>query len=160
MRKFFQSFSFLAGIDELGRKYSVVWLALAQYDTATGTWNYFGKSSSVNRYIGWNYVVEWYDKDGNVIYNDSIRINLSNESCHENVFPYFMGGVVKNVSVNGTLLETANNTVSITTSDFIKSSDEITVNEDNSLSINAISASKLVQGEDEELVLNGGGAAL
>jgi len=71
-----------------------------------------------------------------------------------------MGGVVKNVSVNGTLLETANNAVSITTSDFIKSSDEITVNEDNSLSINAISASKLVQGEDEELVLNGGGAAL
>ena len=149
-----------AGIDEFGRKYSVVWLALAQYDTATETWNYFGKSSSVNRYIGWNYVVEWYDKDGNVIYNDSIRINLSNESCHENVLPYFMGGVVKNVSVNGTLLETANNAVSMTTSDFIKSSDEIIVNEDNSLSINTISASKLVQGEDEELVLNGGGAAL
>lgn len=149
-----------AGIDELGRKYSVVWLALAQYDTATETWTYFGKSSSVNRYIGWNYVVEWYDKDGNVIYNDSIRINLSNENCHENVLPYFMGGVVKNVSVNGTLLETANNAVSITTPDFIKDSDEITVNEDNSLSINAISTSKLVQDENEELILNGGGAAL
>ena len=149
-----------AGIDEFGRKYSTVWLALAQYDTATGTWTYFGKSSSVNRYIGWNYVVEWYDKDGNVIYNDSIRINLSNESCHENILPYFMGGVVKNVSVNGTLLETIDNAVSITTSNLIKNSDEITINEDNSLSINAISTSKLVQDENEELVLNGGSAAL
>ena len=149
-----------AGIDEFGRKYSTVWLALAKYDTATGTWTYFGKSSSVNRYIGWNYVVEWYDKDGNVIYNDSIRINLSNESCHENILPYFMGGVVKNVSVNGTLLETIDNTVSITTADIINSSDEITINEDNSLSINAVSTSKLVQDENEELILNGGGAAL
>lgn len=79
-----------AGIDSYGRKYSIVWLALAQYDTATGTWNYFGKSSSTERYMGWYYSVEWYDADGRMIHSDCIRINLSNEECHNTAQPYYV----------------------------------------------------------------------
>ena len=80
-----------AGIDKYGRKYSICWLALASYDQASDSWNYFGKNSSLNKYVGWTYIVEWYDENGDIISSDSIRINLSNESCHNNVEPYYVG---------------------------------------------------------------------
>jgi hypothetical protein len=86
-----------AGTDKYGRNYSIVWLALASYDSASDTWNYFGKTSSVNKYIGWTYVVEWYDKDGIIISSDSIRINLSNEDCHQAIEPYYIGEVYKKI---------------------------------------------------------------
>lgn len=79
-----------SGIDEFGRKYSVCWLALASYDANADAWTYFGKNSSDNKYIGWDYVVEWYDENQNKIGFDSVRINLSNESCHYNHMPYYM----------------------------------------------------------------------
>ena len=79
-----------AGTDEFGRKYSICWLALASYDAASDTWTYFGKNSSTERYIGWDYCVEWYNENGVIIESDQIRINLSNESCHNNNLPYFM----------------------------------------------------------------------
>ena len=79
-----------SGIDEFGRKYSVVWLALASYDSTSNTWNYYGKGSSESKYIGWDYVVEWYNADGIKIGFDSVRINLSNESCHNINRPYYM----------------------------------------------------------------------
>lgn len=82
-----------AGTDEFGRNYSICWLALASYDEASDTWTYFGKNSTTEKYIGWTYVVEWYDEVGTVIEYDSIRINLSNESCHSVVEPYYMGQV-------------------------------------------------------------------
>lgn len=69
-----------AGIDQYGRKYSVRWLALASLND--GVWTYFGKDSRADKYIGWTYVVEWYDENGVIIGSDSIRINLSNEDCH------------------------------------------------------------------------------
>ena len=71
-----------AGTDKYGRNYSVCWLALASLDTTTGTWNYFGKTSTTEKYIGWTYIVEWYDIDGIMIGTDKIRINLSNKDCH------------------------------------------------------------------------------
>lgn len=73
-----------AGVDIFGRKYSICWLALASYDESSDTWTYFGKNSSTEKYIGWDYVVEWYDANGVVIGSDQIRINLSNEDCHNN----------------------------------------------------------------------------
>ena len=79
-----------AGIDEYGRKYSVVWLALASYDETTGEWTYFGKNSTEQRYIGWTYNVEWYDENGIKIDTDAIRINLSNEDCHNILVGYEM----------------------------------------------------------------------
>lgn len=88
-----------AGTDEFGRNYSICWLALASYDEANDTWTYFGKNSSVQKYIGWDYIVEWYDADGVVIESDSIRINLSNESCHSVTEPYYVGKMKKDIEI-------------------------------------------------------------
>lgn len=71
-----------SGIDEFGRKYSVCWLALANYDKDSGTWSYFGKNSNYTKYIGWDYIVDWYDVNNERIGQDTVRINLTNESCH------------------------------------------------------------------------------
>lgn len=79
-----------SGIDEFGRKYTVCWLALASYDSNNNTWNYFGKNSTESKYIGWDYVVEWYNEDGIRIGFDSVRINLSNENCYNVNKPYYM----------------------------------------------------------------------
>ena len=86
-----------AGIDENGRKYSIVWLALASYDEATDTWTYFGAKSTSEKYIGWYYSVEWYDADGTLIASDCIRINLSNEQCHSSIEPYYVGDIMKEI---------------------------------------------------------------
>ena len=69
-----------SGVDEFGRKYSVLWLALAQ-KTADG-WNYFGKNSNEAKCLGWDYIVEWYDANDVLVGSDSVRINLTNENCH------------------------------------------------------------------------------
>lgn len=82
-----------AGTDKYGRKYSIVWLALAVYDETSDTWSYFGEKSSTEKYIGWYYSVEWYDADGVVIASDRIRINLSNEACHSEIKPFYMSEV-------------------------------------------------------------------
>jgi hypothetical protein len=84
-----------SGIDKLGRKYSVCWLALAMYDAKTDSWTYFGERSSTERYIGWDYIVEWYDANGIAIASDCVRINLSNESCHFSTEPYYVGYLKK-----------------------------------------------------------------
>ena len=78
------------GVDQYGRKYKNHWFALASYDAASDTWTYFGKNSSAEKYIGWDYVVEWYDANGVKIAADSMRINLSNEACHNVHIPYYM----------------------------------------------------------------------
>lgn len=88
-----------SGIDEFGRKYSVCWLALASYDPNTDTWNYFGKNSNESKYIGWDYVVEWYDANGVKIGFDSVRINLSNEDCHYCMKPYYMNATITSEEV-------------------------------------------------------------
>lgn len=79
-----------AGVDEFGRKFSICWLALASYNEASDTWTYFGKNSSTEKYIGWDYVVEWFNESGVKIAVDSIRINLANESCHSASEPYYI----------------------------------------------------------------------
>lgn len=86
-----------AGTDEYGRNYSICWLALASYDAASDTWTYFGKNSSTSKYIGWDYVVEWYNADGIVIASDFVRINLSNEDCHSSIEPYYVAQITKDI---------------------------------------------------------------
>ena len=86
-----------AGIDENGRKYSIVWLALASYDEATDTWSYFGAKSTEDKYIGWHYSVEWYDANGVLIASDCIRINLSNEKCHSSIEPFYVSDIMREV---------------------------------------------------------------
>lgn len=76
------------GIDSYGRKYKKHWFSLAMKN-ADGTWNYFGNNSTAAKFIGWNYIVEWYDADGKVIDTDAVRINLSNKNCHTSLAPYY-----------------------------------------------------------------------
>lgn len=89
---FFEDNEF-AGVDEFGRKYSIVWLPVAAYDASSDTWVYHGEKSSDGKYIGWYYTVEWFDAAGVRIATDTIRINLSNESCHNHVVPYYVADV-------------------------------------------------------------------
>lgn len=145
-----------AGIDAYGRKYSIVWLPVAYY--ADGAWTYYGAKSSKSKYIGWHYSVEWYDANGVIIASDCIRINLSNEKCHNNIEPYYMANVIKEVSVNGTLLDMVDGKVNIAIDNVIKSSDEIVINKDGSLSIKSISFDKVAQDDDTVLVMDGGSA--
>lgn len=86
-----------AGTDEFGRNYSICWLALASYDEASDTWNYFGKNSSTSKYIGWTYIVEWYDAKGVIIASDCIRINLSNEECHYSLEPSYINSTIEEI---------------------------------------------------------------
>ena len=81
-----------AGVDKYGRKYSICWLALASLGS-NGEWTYFGKNSSAKKYIGWDYIVEWYNENGVIIQIDQMRINLSNENCHYITEPSYVAKV-------------------------------------------------------------------
>lgn len=87
-----------AGIDEYGRKYSIVWLPVANYDAASGTWSYQGAKSSKKKFLGWYYTVEWYNADGLKVAADTIRINLSNENCHLGSKPFYMAEVESSIA--------------------------------------------------------------
>lgn len=76
--------------DEYGRKYQPTWLALAKYNEASGSWTYYGANSTENKYIGWDYQIDWFDANGVMVASDAIRINLSNENCHNVIKPYYM----------------------------------------------------------------------
>lgn len=82
-----------AGIDDNGRKYSIVWLPVAKHND-DDTWTYYGANSTADKLIGWNYCVEWYDANGICVASDLIRINLSNENIHASIEPYYMSGYV------------------------------------------------------------------
>ena len=69
-----------------GKKSKTIWLALAM--KSGDAWNYFGKSSTVEKFIGWSYTLKWIDEAGAIIESDRFRINLSNESCHDDLMPY------------------------------------------------------------------------
>lgn len=147
-----------AGIDAYGRKYSICWLAVAKYDEATQTWSTYGSQSTKDKYLGFYYSVEWYDANGVKIDSDCIRINLSNEACHNSIEPFYMAKAVKEVAVNGTVLDVVEGRVNIAIDNIIKSSDEIAVNTDGSLSIKSISFDKIVQDEETTIIMDGGGA--
>lgn len=83
--------------DEFGHRYQPSWLALAKYDDATGVWNYYGKSSSKDRMIGWDYQIDWYNSDGVMVASDSIRINLANENCYFTNEPYYVESIKKEI---------------------------------------------------------------
>ena len=76
--------------DEYGRRYQPTWLALAKYDEANNAWSYYGDGSTANKYLGWDYQIDWYNANGVMVSTDSIRINLSNANCHNAVVPYYM----------------------------------------------------------------------
>ena len=82
-------------VDAYGRRYQPTWLGVAKYDEASDAWSYYGSLSSNERYIGWDYSIEWYDENDVLIARDSVRINLSNEECHGNVKPSYVNEVLK-----------------------------------------------------------------
>ena len=86
-------------IDNYGRRYQPTWLAVAKYNTETGEWSYYGDKSTENKYIGWDYQIDWYDADGVIINSDNVRINLSNKDCHFASEPYYMAGYAESSEV-------------------------------------------------------------
>lgn len=78
--------------DEHGRRYQPSWLALATYNETSDSWTYYGANSTESKYIGWDYQIDWYDANGVMIASDAVRINLSNEDCHNSIKPYYMNG--------------------------------------------------------------------
>lgn len=70
-----------------------IWLSLAVLDEATGEWTYRGDESTIDRCIGWNVLVEWYDAEGKVIVRDSFRVNIANEECFDSVVPLYREGL-------------------------------------------------------------------
>lgn len=93
--------------DEYGRRYQPTWLALARYDKATGAWSYYGEKSSVDKYIGFDYQIDWYDANGVMIDSDSMRINLSNKDCHYETKPYYVGSIMKEIDTKIAEVESA-----------------------------------------------------
>ena len=81
--------------DTYGRRYQPTWLGVAKYDEASDAWSYYGALSSKEKYIGWDYAIEWYDENDVLIAKDSVRINLSNEECHGNIKPSYINEVIK-----------------------------------------------------------------
>lgn len=154
---YFENNSF-AGIDEYGRKYSIIWLAVARYDSANQTWKYYGETSNAQKCLGWDYIVEWYDINGVKVATDSTRINLTNASCHYIAEPYHMRNVVKGVKFNGTLLDTVDGVVNITLPAIVTSADEnkVSINDDGTMEVNSVNVNKLVQNNNEYILLNGG----
>lgn len=189
-----------AGIDEHGCKYSIVWFPIASL--ADDTWTYFGKDSSVEKFIGWYWHANWYDENKNLIGSDIVRINLSNENCHSFEQPYYTtnyatkdevknplnitgataGQIVKIKTIDAdgnpteweaidipsgsglSGVESVNGktgAVTITASELIKPSSEankVSIAEDGTLAVNALTFDKILQSEDDEIILSGGGA--
>lgn len=146
--------------DAYGRKYQPTWLALAKYDAGADTWTYYGKNSTTSKYVGYDYQIDWYDADGVMIASDKIRINLTNEACHNEIKPFYMADVVNNikeVSLGGTLLDVVDGKVDIPLGAGLKSSDEIEIEKDGTLTIKAMSWDKLMEGENA-IIMDGGGA--
>lgn len=71
-------------VDELGRKYTVIWSAIASYNGAT--WTKWGDSSTIDKYLGFYYTFKWY-KDTILIGEDKVRVILTNDACHTDLVP-------------------------------------------------------------------------
>lgn len=196
----FENYEF-SGIDEYGRKYSIAWLPMAS--VTDDVWTYDGDISTVEKgFLGWYWHANWYDENKNLIGSDIIRINLSNESCHNFEQPYYMikyatkdsvknplnvsgataGQIVKIKTIDAdgkpteweaidipsgsglSGVESVNGktgAVTITASDLITSSSEankVSIAEDGTLEVNSLTFDKIIQSEDDEIILSGGGA--
>ena len=148
--------------DAYGRRYQPTWLALAKYDETTDTWTYYGEKSTTDKYVGYDYQIDWYDANGIVIASDKIRINLSNEGCHSEIRPSYMAGLdnkIESVKVGGTVLDIIGKQVTIPMGAGLKGSDEIEIAEDGAIKIKAMSWDKLIDGENA-IVMDGGGASM
>ena len=87
-------------VDKYGRRYQQTWLAVAKYDEKSNDWTYYGENSNADRYIGWDYKIDWYNANDKMIASDSIRINLSNKNCHFISKPYYMASYAESSEID------------------------------------------------------------
>ena len=71
-------------VDSYGRKYTVIWAAIAQ--KKGDTWSKFGDSSTIDKYIGFFYNFHWYNED-KLISKEKVRVVLTNDACHNDLVP-------------------------------------------------------------------------
>ena len=71
--------------DAHGRKYAVIWSAIANY--ANGIWTKWGDNSTVDKYFGFLYSFHWLNSDGQIIRMDKVRVLLTNDQCHTDLVP-------------------------------------------------------------------------
>lgn len=164
----------LAGIDEYGRKYSMCWIGVASYNEVSHSWSYYGATSTAQKFIGWYYSIEWYNAQGIRIDSDCIRINLSNESCHSLVEPYYVltqkhnpSAGLLGVAINGSLLSAVDGIVNIPKASeslfgVVRSSEgmnKIRVLEDGTMEVVNLSFDRVVSPDGSDKVIIGGGGA-
>lgn len=87
----------IINIDPYGRKYISLNLPVASYNKKTNVWTYLGVESTAEEYIGWDYMIEWYDSDGIILESNYIRINLANENCVNIIEPYYLSNMKENL---------------------------------------------------------------
>ena len=71
-------------VDSYGRKYTTIWAAIA--NKSNNTWNKFGDSSTLSKYLGFYYNFHWY-KNETLIGMEKVRVILTNDSCHDDLVP-------------------------------------------------------------------------
>ena len=73
-------------VDKYGRYYSVIWTTIATYDGSS--WTLIGDSSTVDKYLGFNFTFIWYAEDKTTILGaDKVRVLLTNDECHNDLVP-------------------------------------------------------------------------
>lgn len=76
-----------SGVDKYGRKYDICWYPVAKYLEESGSWQYYGTQSQPGLCVGWYHTIEWYNAEGKVVGSETVRINLTNEECHNSLKP-------------------------------------------------------------------------
>lgn len=82
LHTFNESFS---GTDSFGRNYSLIWMSVASFDGKN--WNLYGDRSTTEKYLGFYYTFEWYGEQDKLLDTDTVRIILTNDSCHNDLVP-------------------------------------------------------------------------
>ncbi len=98
---------------------------------------------------------------GKVDAEDGYR--LISEAEHEKLSKIAEGAqvnVLEGIKIGETLLDIVDKVATIPVGAGLKASDEVTIAEDGTLGVGEVNVNKLVQNEDEYLVLNGGAAAI
>ncbi len=72
-----------SGVDKYGRKYDICWFPAAKWSEGD-IWTYYGDQSEAGLCVGWYHTIEWY-KDAECVGSETVRINLTNEQCHNSL---------------------------------------------------------------------------
>ncbi len=76
-----------SGTDKYGRHYDVCWFPAARTEDEGHSWTYNGAGSEPGRCAGWYHTIEWYGEDEKPISSETVRVNLTNDGCHNSLKP-------------------------------------------------------------------------